>query len=251
MNRFIFAKKLAKKCGRIAKKDFISKKEISYKKNAEIVTSTDKKIERFIWNEIHKNYPHDSMIGEEYGRKIKDYKNVWIIDPIDGTRNFESGIPLFAISIAFFGEYDTFGVVYAPAINQFFYARQGEGAFENGKEIHCSKEMNLKKSVFLFCNGLDIKSRKRIGNILKKIVLKTNVKKLGSAALETCYVASGRVEGFFVPGVHIWDVAAGMVISKEAGCKISDFKGNKFGINSKEILVSEPKIYNKIKKLLG
>jgi len=243
MDRFSFAKRLAKKCGEIAKRDFEKAKKFSYKKNSEIVTETDKKIERFIWKDIHKSFPEDSMLGEEFGLE-KGSENVWIIDPIDGTRNFSSRIPFFAVSIGFYGEDDTFGIVYAPILNQFFYARQGEGAFENGKRIHCSDKTNLIKSVFLFCNGLDAKSRKRIGNILRKIVIKTNVKKLGSAAIETCYVASGRAEGFFVPGVHIWDVAAGAVIAKEAGCRVSDMNGKRFGINSDSFLVAGP-IYRK------
>ncbi len=249
MNRFSFAKELARKCGGIAKKDFVSAKKISYKKNSEIVTSTDRKIERIIWREIHKNFPNDSMIGEEYGKRIKNLENIWIIDPIDGTRNFKSGIPFFAISISFYGEYDTFGVVYAPVLNEMFYARQGEGAFENGKRIKCSEEDNLKKSVFAFCNGLNKSSRKRIANILKKVLLRTNVRKFGSAAIESCYVASGRFEGMFLPGVHIWDVAAGAVIAKEAGCKVSDMNGKRFGINSDSFLAAG-KVYNKILKLV-
>ncbi len=248
MDRFKFAIRLARKCGKIAKEDFEKSKKISYKKNAEIVTGTDKKIERLIWSEIHKAFPDDAMLGEELGLE-KGSDNIWIVDPIDGTKNFSSGIPFFAVSIGFYGEDDVFGVVYAPMLRELYYARQGEGAFVNGKRIQCSKETNLKKSVFLFCNGLDHKSRRKLGSVLKKIVLKTNVKKFGSAAIETCYVASGRVEGFFVPGIHIWDVAAGAVIAKEAGCEVSDMHGKRFGMNSDSFLVAGD-VYKKILRMI-
>ena len=248
MDRFSFAKRLAKKCGKIAMEDFKRSKSASYKKNSEIVTKTDKKIEKFIWNEIHRAFPNDSMLGEEFGLE-KGSDNIWIVDPIDGTKNFYVGAPFFAISIAFYGEYDTFGVVYAPALGHFFYARQGEGAFENGRPIKCSSQDDLKKSLFIFCSGRDMKSRKRIGEIIGRITTKTNIRKFGSAAIETCYVASGRAEGFFAPGVHVWDVAAGAIIAREAGCTVSDMSGRRYGMNSNDFLVAG-KVYKKILNLV-
>ena len=215
--------KACEKASKTLIRDFgeVEKLQVSIKGPSDFVSSADTKAEKTIINELSKSRKNYSIISEEDGSKAnEDKNNVWIIDPIDGTTNFLHGIPHFAISIALksYNEIVS-GVIYDPIKDEMFYAEKNNGAYFNNQRIKVSKKKNLENC--LFATGLVI--------IMKKIKQKKILKlgDFGSAALDMAYVGAGRLDGFFEKNLNIWDIAAGIIIIKEAGGIINDIDINK------------------------
>ena len=200
--------KASEKASKIIIRDFgeIEKLQVSKKGPADFVTNSDLKTERIIIEELKKARPNYSFISEENGIEInKDKKNTWIIDPIDGTVNFLHGIPHFAISIALQSNNEIVsGLIFDPIKNEMFYAEKDKGAFFNNQRIRVSKKNKINEC--LFATSGVVKSE-----------LDLPYRKSGSAALDLAYVASGRYDGYFQNDLNIWDIAAGLIIVKEAG----------------------------------
>ncbi len=205
--------KAAEKASKTLIRDFgeIEKLQVSIKGPTDFVSNADTKAEKIIIEELKKAKPYYSIISEEDGSEInKDKNNTWIIDPIDGTTNFLHGIPHFAISIALksYNEIVS-GLIYDPIKDEMFYAEKENGVFLNNKRIKVSKRKDLDSCLFA------------TGGLLKnKIDLP--LRKTGSAALDIAYVAAGRFDGYFQNDLNLWDIAAGIIILKEAGGIINE-----------------------------
>jgi myo-inositol-1(or 4)-monophosphatase len=200
--------KACEKASKVLIRDFgeIEKLQVSKKGPKDFVTNSDLKTEKIIIEELKKAKPNYSIISEENGIEInKDIKNTWIIDPIDGTVNFLHGVPHFAISIALKSNNEIVsGLIFDPIKNEMFYAEKNNGAFFNNHRIRVSKKSELSKCLFV--------TGERITNNIDLIYRKS-----GCASLDMAYVASGRYDGYFQNNLNLWDIAAGIVLVKEAG----------------------------------
>ena len=200
--------KASEKASKILIRDFgeIEKLQVSKKGPADFVTNSDLKAEKIILEELIKARPNYSIISEENGIKInKDKNNTWIIDPIDGTINFLHGIPHFAISIALKTKNEIVsGLIFDPIKNEMFFAEKNNGAFFNNQRIRVSKKNQINDS--LFATGGKNKNEPDLP-----------FRKSGCAALDMAYVAAGRYDGYFQNNLNLWDIAAGIVLVKEAG----------------------------------
>jgi myo-inositol-1(or 4)-monophosphatase len=210
-----------------------------HKSEKDIVTEADKAVELFIIKSIHEVFPDHSILGEETGVHLGSSDYRWIIDPIDGTISFLYGQPFYSISIAL--EKNGIlqqGAVFAPVMNELFQAKRGEGATLNGKSIATSTRPTLSKSVLATGFACVRAGAKRnnlpyLGLLLPKIL---GVRRFGSAAMDMCYVACGRFDGFWELNLNIYDIAAGQLILQEAGGVVTDFKGNPIKEDCKEIV---------------
>ena len=200
--------KASEKASKILIRDFgeIEKLQVSKKGPADFVTNADLKTEKIIIEELKKAKPNYSIISEESGiENNKDKDNTWIIDPIDGTVNFLHGVPHFAISIALKSKDEIVsGLVFDPIKNEMFYAEKNNGAFFNNQRIRVSKKNQIDDC--LFVTGGKMKEEPNLP-----------YRKSGCAALDMAYVASGRYDGYFQHNLNLWDIAAGIVLVKEAG----------------------------------
>ena len=200
--------KASEKASKVIIRDFgeIEKLQVSKKSPTDFVTNTDIKVEKIIIEELKKARPNFSLLSEESGEENnKDNKNTWIIDPIDGTVNFLHGIPHFAISIALKSDNEIIsGLIYDPIKDEMFFAEKNNGAFFNNHRIRVSKKNKLDDC--LFVTG---------GKIVQEIDLP--YRKSGCAALDMAYVAAGRYDGYFQDNLNLWDIAAGIILIKEAG----------------------------------
>jgi len=200
--------KASEKASKILIRDFgeVEKLQISVKGPSDFVSNADTKAEKIIINELMKAKKNYSILSEECGSKINsDSENVWIIDPIDGTTNFLHGVPHFAISIALKSNNEIVsGLIYDPIKDEMFYAEKNNGAFFNNQRIKVSKKKDIESCLF----GTGGK---------KKIEVDLITRKSGSAALDMAYVAAGRYDGYFQNNLNLWDIAAGIIIIKEAG----------------------------------
>ena len=200
--------KASEKASKVLIRDFgeIEKLQVSKKGPLDFVTNSDLKTEKIIIEELKKAKPNYSIISEENGiENNKDKNNTWIIDPIDGTVNFLHGIPHFAISIALKSNDEIIsGLIFDPIKNEMFFAEKNNGAFFNNHRVRVSKKNQI--SDCLFVTG---------GKIENEIDLP--YRKSGCAALDMAYVASGRYDGYFQQNLNLWDIAAGIILVKEAG----------------------------------
>ncbi len=205
--------KASEKASKVLIRDFgeIEKLQVSKKGPSDFVTNSDIKVEKIIIGELKKARPNYSIISEEKGIEInKDKDNTWVVDPIDGTINFLHGIPHFAISIALRSKEEIIsGLIFDPIKNEMFFAEKENGAFFNNQRIRVSKKNNLNDC--LFATG---------GKIVNEADLP--YRKSGCAALDMAYVAAGRYDGYFQHNLNLWDIAAGIILIKEAGGIIND-----------------------------
>jgi len=210
--------KASEKASKILIRDFgeVEKLKISVKGPSDFVSNADTKAEKIIINELIKAKKNYSIISEEGGSKINlDTESVWIIDPIDGTTNFLHGVPHFAISIALKSNNEIVsGLIYDPIKDEMFYAEKDNGAFFNNQRIKVSKKKDIEGCLF----GTGGK---------EKIEVDLITRKSGSAALDMAYVAAGRYDGYFQNNLNLWDIAAGIIIIKEAGGIINEINLSK------------------------
>ena len=205
--------KACEKASKVLIRDFgeLEKLQVSKKGPRDFVTNSDIRVEKIIIEELKKARPNYSILSEESGsEKNKDDSYTWIIDPIDGTVNFLHGIPHFAISIALkFKNEIISGLIFDPIKNEMFFAEKENGSYFNNQRIKVSKKNELNDC--LFATGGKIKQE-----------LDLSYRKSGSAALDMAYVAAGRYDGYFQDNLNLWDIAAGIIIVKEAGGIIND-----------------------------
>ena len=228
-------------------------RNIEYKGVVNLVTKADRLSEDRIIKIIQKNFPEHNILTEEskgYEKK-SDYK--WIIDPLDGTTNYAHGFPVYCISIALEREGEIIlGVVYNPVLKELFVAEKNKGALLNDKRICVSKTRELSKSLLATGFPYDIRES-HINNLnhFRNFALTSQaVRRAGSAALDLCYLAKGIFDGFWELKLSPWDTAAGILMVKEAGGKVTNFSGKKFSIYEKDILATNGKIHNQMMEVI-
>lgn len=222
-------------------KDFEIGRKLDY---SDLVTEVDKKSEAKIIEVINKYFPDHNVLAEEGGDQNKKSDFVWIVDPIDGTVNYAHALPIFCVSIALEikGEV-SLGVVYNPVSGEKFTAEKGKGAYFNGKKIGVS-ETELLKDGFLvtgFAYGVKRSNDRSLEHFVNFVKMGLPVRRLGSAAMDICYVACGKFDAFWEFNLNPWDVAAAYLILLEAGGRVTDFEGSNYSIYNKQILASNGK----------
>tara|TARA_B100000686_G_C16665645_1_gene903450 strand:+ start:435 stop:1220 length:786 start_codon:yes stop_codon:yes gene_type:complete len=251
---------MVKACRRAAKvliRDFgeIENLQVSLKGPGDFVTASDKRVEKILIEELQKARPDYSILSEEIGEINNDKSFRWIIDPIDGTANFLHGIPHFAISIGLEKNKEIIcGIIYDPIKDEMFVAEKGNGSYLNNQRIRVSSRSKLKDCI-IFTGGPKQKSKDRELALTeyKKFSTKTliPIRKMGSAALDLAYIAAGRCDGFWQRNLNYWDIAAGIIIIKEAGGFVTDFSGGDKYIENKTILATNSRINKEMIEVLN
>lgn len=218
-----------------------------------LVTEVDTKAETKIIEIIQSYYPDHFIVSEEVGELTSDSSYKWIIDPIDGTVNFAHGIPICCVSIALvFEGKPILGAVYNPMMNEFFFAEKGKGAFLNDQQIHVSQKSDFRKACLV--TGFPYKWPKTTEHPIKVferfIMQGLPVRRLGSAAIDLCWVACGRFDGFWEYNLSAWDVAAGYLIIEEAGGRVTDFDGKPYSVFDRQTLATNGLIHDKMLQLI-
>ena len=244
----------ARKSGLFIKNSVGKVHKISYKGRINIVTDVDRMSEAMIIKKIRSVFPGHSILSEESRPQEKDSPYRWVIDPIDGTTNFAHGFPFFSVSIALEEAGDVIlGVVYDPMRDEIFVAEKGKGAYLNGRRIRVSKTKILSHSMLAtgFTYGVKGARNRNIRNFSTFLVAAQAVRRAGSAALDLCYLACGRFEGFWEMDLKPWDTAAASLIVKEAKGKVTKFDGSKYSHYDKDILASNSLIHSQMQKILS
>lgn len=243
-------KEIAGIAGEIIREGFGKNFHIEYKTNEKnLVTEIDKKSEKAIMDFISKKYPTHNILTEESGEHKKDSDFIWVIDPLDGTTNFAHGLPIFAVSIGVMRKNEIVaGVVYDTMQNIFYSAEKRSGAFANDKKIKVSDNDKIGLGVLVTGFPYNVadnpdKAFERFESLTKQA---RAVRRLGSAAIDFCYVARGVFDGFWEVSLHPWDLCAGKLIVEEAGGIVTDFNGNEIDIFSPQILASNKKIHQQL-----
>lgn len=236
---------IAREAGALLMSHFDRRIKIEYKGEADLVTAADRASETLIRERIRQQWPAHDILGEEQGLSSTGSDYRWYVDPLDGTTNFAHGFPVFCVSLAL--EYKgqlIAGVVYDPTRNELFAAEKGSGAFLNQRRIHVSQITKLAES--LVATGFPSNKRHKNPNIhfYHQITLRTHgVRRAGSAALDLCYVACGRLEAFWEFNLNPWDTAAGVLLVEESGGLVTNFAGGVFNIDSRETLASNGAVH--------
>lgn len=252
MHLLQIAKKLAHDAGKMAMKYQEKGFSVESKGGNPInyVTEADKAVEAFILKTIESNFPDHSILSEERGAVEKGGEYKWIIDPIDGTSNFVHGIPIFVISIAVIHKgKPIIGVVELPGLKETFWAQEGQGAYLGSKRIQVSKQNSMQKGLFATGFSYDrnsIQFKKNMELFEHFYKMSNGIRRLGSAALDLCFVAAGRYEGFWEYNLEPWDVAAGKIIVEEAGGMVTNMDGSTFNPKTKAILASNGLVHQEM-----
>lgn len=245
-----FGIKIAKKSGKILLKHYGHAHKIEFKSKNNLLTEADKKSEYYIVKKISRRYPDHEILAEESGEKpiseISEEHIRWIIDPLDGTTNFAHGFPFFSVSIGIEKDGEVIGgIVYIPILKELFYAGKYMGAFLNGRKISVSDTENLDKS--LLATGFPGEHREINLPYFENFLFKTQaMRRTGSAAMDLCYTACGRLDGFWELGLHSWDIAAGALIVEEAGGRVTNMDGSALKLNGANILATNGKIHEEM-----
>ena len=248
--------KACRKASKTLIRDFgeIENLQVSLKGPGDFVTNCDKKVEKILIDELLKARPSYSILSEEIGEINNDDSFKWIIDPIDGTSNFLHGIPHFAISIGLEHNKEIVcGIIYDPIKDEMFTAEKGNGSYLNNQRMRVSSRSKLEDCI-IFTGGpkREAKNRELALKEYYKFSIKvlTPIRKLGSASLDMAYVAAGRCDGFWQRDLNYWDIAAGIILIKEAGGFITDFNGNDAYIEKKTILATNSRINKEMIEVL-
>ncbi len=251
-----FAVELARAAGDVLKHYAGREKHIEFKGRANLVTVADKQSESLVIDAIRRRYPNHSILAEESGALAATgvTEGQWVIDPLDGTTNFAHQYPFYCVSIAFEQAGDvTCGAIYDPVRDEMFSASRGSGAFLNGQRLTVSDVPKLRDALLL--TGFPYNMREIIDTVagqFRAFLMESQaVRRGGSAALDLCYLAAGRCDGFWELNLHPWDTAAGTIILEEAGGRLTDFTGNPFSIYMKEIVASNSRIHDELISVLA
>jgi len=220
---------LARGAGEIIKEGFGGQIVVEHKGEIDLVTEMDRRSEAYLLTEIQKRFPGHRVETEESSGLDGSDGHVWYVDPLDGTVNYAHGIPIFCVSIAYAqGDDLVLSVVYDPMMDECFYAQRGAGAWLDGQPLGVSSSCELKSSLLVTGFYYDTWTNPNNNlNHFSNLMLKTQgVRRLGSAAIDLCYVAAGRFDGYWELRLNSWDLAAGTLIVKEAGGIVTDITGD-------------------------
>lgn len=254
MGRFkSIALDLAKASGQMLMDGLGRVKDISHKGEIDLVTEADRRSEELIVGRLRETFPDHSIIAEEGGGDGGS-EYLWLVDPLDGTTNYAHGFPWFSISIALLkGGEPILGVIYNPVLDELFWAEKGGGAWLNGERIVVSRISDLSYSFLATGFPYDIRESE-VNNLdhFSHFALKAlAIRRAGSAALDLAYLACGRFDGFWELKLHAWDMAAGFLLVREAGGRVTDFKGGFFDPFGMEILASNGRIHSQMLDVLN
>ncbi len=241
--------------GRLLRERLGRVQEIRFKGAVNLVTEVDEASEQLILERIREAFPEHAILSEERGAdlSVSDSRYLWVVDPLDGTTNFAHGYPLFAVSIAFVvdGEPEL-GVVYQPVLDELFVAQRGAGAFLNGRRIRVSDQDSMIMALLATGFPYDLERRKQaLAHFGRFTTLTRAIRRDGSAALDLCYVAAGRFDGFWEPELAPWDTAAGALIVREAGGVVTDYSGCPLTLESVSCVASNGKLHQQILDVLN
>ncbi len=246
--------KAAREAGSLMRERLGKIRDIDYKGAFNIVTDVDKGAERIILDILQSEFPGYSVLAEEGGASSSGSEKRWLIDPLDGTTNFAHSYPFFCVSI---GLEDAgrivSGVVYNPIADEMFWAETGKGAWLNQQQLRVSKVSQLSES--LLATGFPYDTAKSLDDNMARFVTLTNlshgVRRDGAAALDFCFVAAGRLDGFWEAKLSPWDMAAGSIIVTEAGGAITDFAGGPFDVSKPAVLATNGLIHEEVIAVLN
>ena len=230
----------AREAGDVLRDGFGLPPEVKYKGEVDLVTETDERAEQIIREALVGAYPSYGMLGEEGGETAGDEDVRWIVDPLDGTTNFAHGLPMFAVSIALekAGEV-VLGVVHDPMGRETFVAERGRGARLNDEGISVSDTSELVRALVVTGFPYERDEVPAAVDLFGRFATRAQgMRRLGSAALDLCYVAAGRLDAYYERGIHAWDVAAAGLILEEAGGRVTDYRGRPFEMEGPEMVAS-------------
>lgn len=229
--------------------------EISFKGPIDLVTDIDIRSETYLINEISSRFPGERIVSEESGLTEGNGDGMWLIDPLDGTINFAHGIPIFSVSVAFVQDGRVrLGVVYDPMRDECFSAELGQGSWLNGERLHTANSESLDHSLLVtgFPYNIRTAANTNLAHYADFSLRSMGVRRLGSAALDLCYVAAGRFDGYWETSINAWDIAAGILIAEEAGVRVTKTDGDpKVLALPLSIAAANPKLHNQILELLN
>lgn len=242
----------AKDAGEVTLRYFRSHdlKSVTKQNDFDVVTEADKASERLIIDSIRREFPTHSILSEESGSDtVADSEWLWVIDPLDGTTNFNQGLPVYSISIALQHNGETVvGVVYAPYLGEMFHAAKGEGAFLNGKKLHCSENDRL--STMVTATGMpydrDRHPDNNLDNIARVSMQVRGIRRMGSAAIDLAYTAAGYFDAYWELNLNLWDIAAGALLVREAGGIVESIRTDR----NQSIMAGSPKSLNTFRGLI-
>lgn len=248
------AKQAAMKSGEYALSRLATKKDIDHKSGInDLVTDVDKKCEKIVIDIIKETFPEHSILAEESGEEHNAEGYTWVIDPIDGTTNYAHGFPVFCTSVGVMAEgRSVVGVVYDPTRDELFHCIKGEGAFLNGDPISVSGAKSVSES--LIATGFAYNIERKIANLghfRKMLECAQAVRRPGAAAIDLCYVASGRMDGFWELGLNPWDTAAGYLLVIEAGGVVTTLDGKDFDVTKPAVLATNGNIHREMQEMLN
>jgi myo-inositol-1(or 4)-monophosphatase len=250
-----YLENIARQAGAILRAGYDTEHQVGYKGVIDLVTEVDHQSEKFLLGEVQRDFPDHHIFSEESGIIQGDDEHIWYIDPLDGTVNYAHHIPIFCVSIAYASHSDlTLGAVYDPLRDEMFLAERGKGSYLNGRPLHVSSATELQRSLLVTgfpYNAWDT-PQDNFANFVKFGKLTQGVRRLGSAALDLCYVAAGRFDGFWEMSLHPWDVAAGGLISEEAGARVTNVNGGPDYISQPQsVIAATPGIHTHILEKLN
>jgi myo-inositol-1(or 4)-monophosphatase len=236
-----YLENLARGAGEILHKGYSKEHKVAYKGVIDLVTEVDHESEALLLGEVRRDFPAHHIFSEESGVIHGNEEHVWYIDPLDGTVNYAHHVPIFSVSIAYASRSIlTFGAVYDPMRDEMFLAERGKGATLNGRPIGASTATELQRSLLVTGFPYDAWNTRQdnFDNFVKFAKLSQGVRRLGSAALDLCYVAAGRFDGFWELALKPWDVAAGGLICEEAGARVTNVIGGSDYISPPQSVVA-------------
>jgi len=248
-------KALAYSAGEILLSGFGKRHQIDYKGAIDLVTEVDHQSEAYLLDEIRRRFPEHRINTEESGELSGQGHSLWYIDPLDGTVNFAHGVPIFSVSLAYAENGQLkLAAVYQPALDECFCAERGGGATLNGQPIHVSSSINLDRSLLVTGFAYDIRTNPRtnLAQHNRFALISQGVRRLGSAAMDLCYVAAGRFDGYWELAVGPYDIAAGSLIAEEAGARVSNIYGELSYLQPPcSILAANPSIHPQMLQVLS
>ncbi|HSH00689.1 MAG TPA: inositol monophosphatase family protein [candidate division Zixibacteria bacterium] len=249
----VFTENLAREAGAALASMYVRPRAVTKKGLIDLVTSADLKSERLIINRIQSNFPEHDILSEERGRIDRDSPFRWVIDPLDGTVNFAHGYPQFCVSLGL--QYDgesVVGVVCDPLRAELFSAVRGGGARLNGRRIQVTQAPTMVDALCGtgFPYDTHTSRRNNLANFGRVMKAAQDIRRGGSAALDLCYLACGRLDAYWELKLSPWDTAAGALIAREAGALVTDFSGAPHHIDKKEIAAANPILHKELLKLV-
>jgi len=236
----------ARAAGEVLRRGYGREKTVRYKGVVDLVTEIDEESEQLVTGMLREAFPTYGVFGEEGARIPGEVDARWIVDPLDGTTNYAHNFPFFAVSIALekAGMLEL-GVVYNPVMEELFIGRRGGGATLNGGLLHVSKTDEMLRALLATGFPYDRAAVPAALDAFARFTLRAQgVRRAGSAALDLCYVAAGRLDGYYERGIYPWDIAAGMVVLAEAGGRSTDFRGGPPDLEAREIVASNGRIHD-------